>query len=86
MKKIHSNGKLNLLRARILDSVNLNFAGLKSGINFHHFWHFSTYINANTYISIGYNHISNGKIFSKEVGSLFDMLVLGISYSFQDRI
>ena len=60
--------------------------GLKSGINFHHFWHFSTYINANTHISIGYNNISNGKIFSKEVGSLFDMLVLGISYSFQDRI
>jgi hypothetical protein len=56
--------------------------GLQSGLNFHHFWHFCSYINSKTYLSIGYNHISNGKIFSKEVGCLFDMVVVGIAHSF----
>ena len=56
--------------------------GFKSGLNFHHFWHFCSYINYKTYLSIGYNHISNGKIFSKEVGCLFDMVVVGIAHSF----
>ena len=56
--------------------------GLQSGLNFHHFWHFCSYINSKTYLSVGYNHISNGKIFSKEVGCLFDMMVVGIAHSF----
>ena len=56
--------------------------GLQSGLNFHHFWHLCSYINSKTYLSIGYNHISNGKIFSKEVGCLFDMVVVGIAHSF----
>ena len=37
-------------------------------------------INPNTYLSLGYNHISNGKIFSREVGALFDMIVIGLSH------
>ena len=56
--------------------------GLQSGLNFHHFWHFSCYLKPNTYWSLGYNHISNGKIFSKEVGALFDMIVVGINHRF----
>ena len=54
--------------------------GLQSGLNFHHYWHLASYIKSNTYLSIGYNHISNGKIFSNEVGALFDMIVFGISH------
>ena len=54
--------------------------GLQSGLNFHHFWHLASYINPNTYLSIGYSHISNGKIFSREVGALFDMIVIGLSH------
>ena len=54
--------------------------GLQSGLNFHHFWQLSHYLSANTYLSVGYNHISNGKIFSKEVGALFDMVVIGFSH------
>lgn len=54
--------------------------GLQSGLNFHHYWHLASYINSNTYLSLGYNHISNGKIFSREVGALFDMIVIGLSH------
>ena len=54
--------------------------GLQSGLNFHHYWHLASYINQNTYFSLGYNHISNGKIFSRDVGSLFDMIVIGLSH------
>ena len=54
--------------------------GLKSGLNFHHYWHLASYVNQNTYFSLGYNHISNGKIFSREVGALFDMIVIGLSH------
>ena len=54
--------------------------GLQSGLNFHHYWHLASYINKNTYFSLGYNHISNGKIFSREVGALFDMIVIGLSH------
>ena len=54
--------------------------GLQSGLNFHHYWHLASYINPNTYLSIGYSHISNGKIFSREVGALFDMIVIGLSH------
>ena len=56
--------------------------GLQSGLNFHHFLHFFSYINSKTYLSTGYNYISNCKIFSKDVSSLFEMIVLGIAYSF----
>ena len=54
--------------------------GLQSGLNFHHYWHLASYVKPNTYFSFGYNHISNGKIFSKELGALFYMLVIGISH------
>ena len=56
--------------------------GFKSGLIFIIFGIFCSYINSKTYLSIGYNHISNGKIFSKEVGCLFDMVVVGIAHSF----
>ena len=36
-------------------------------------------------MSIGYNHISNGKIFSKEVGALFDMIVIGVSHRLANK-
>ena len=63
-----------------VESNVLKNDGLQSGLNFHHYWHLASYINPNTYFSIGYNHISNGKIFSSEVGALFDMIVIGISH------
>ena len=59
--------------------------GLQSGLNFHHYWHISYYLKSNTYMSIGYNHISNGKIFSKEVGALFDMIVIGVSHRLANK-
>ena len=54
--------------------------GLQSGLNFHHYWHLAFYVNQNNYFSIGYNHISNGKILSREVGALFDMIAIGLSH------
>ena len=56
--------------------------GLKSGLNFHHYWYISTYISQNIAVSLGYNHISNGKILSQQLGSVFDMLTAGICITF----
>ena len=59
--------------------------GLKSGLNFHHYWYVSSYISQNVAISIGYNHISNGKILSRQLGSVFDMLTVGACFTFSKR-
>ena len=56
--------------------------GLKSGLNFHHYWYISTYASQNIAVSLGYNHISNGKILSQQLGSVFDMLTAGICITF----
>ena len=56
--------------------------GLKSGLNFHHYWYVSSYLTQNTSLSIGYNHISNGKILSQQLGAVFDMLTIGVCVTF----
>ena len=56
--------------------------GLKSGLNFHHYWYISTYVSQNIAVSLGYNHVSNGKILSQQLGSVFDMLTAGICITF----
>lgn len=59
--------------------------GLKSGLNFHHYWYISSYLSQNTAFSIGYNHISNGKILSRQLGAVFDMLTVGVCYTFSKK-
>ena len=56
--------------------------GLKAGLNFHHYWYLAHYLNKKNALLVGYNHISNGKILSREVGSLFDMFTIGFSHHF----
>ena len=56
--------------------------GLKSGLNFHHYWYVSSYLTQNISLSIGYNHISNGKILSQQLGAVFDMLTIGVCVTF----
>ena len=56
--------------------------GLKAGLNFHHYWYLAHYLNKKNALLVGYNHISNGKILSREVGSLFDMFTIGLSHNF----
>ena len=59
--------------------------GLLSGLNFHHHWYISTYLNKQTALLFGFNHISNGKILDDEVGALFDMFTFGFSYSLKPK-
>ncbi len=59
--------------------------GLKSGLNFHHYWYTSYYVTQNTALSIGYNHISNGKILSQQLGAVFDMLTVGVCFAFTNK-
>jgi len=56
--------------------------GLKAGLNFHHYWYLAHYLNKKNALLVGYNHISNGKILSREIGSLFDMFTIGWSHHF----
>ena len=55
--------------------------GLESGLNFHHHWYVSTYLNKQTALLFGFNHISNGRILDDEIGANFDMLTFGLSYT-----
>ena len=55
--------------------------GLESGLNFHHHWYVSTYLNKQTALLFGFNHISNGRILDDEIGANFDMLTFGFSYT-----
>jgi hypothetical protein len=36
-------------------------------------------------ILFGYNHISNGKIFTSQTGALFDMIAIGFSHLFSSK-
>jgi hypothetical protein len=59
--------------------------GLKTGFNFHNYWYVSTFLSRNTAVSVGYTHISNGRVFRPSDSSIFDMLTIGISHSFVKR-
>jgi len=59
--------------------------GLKTGFNFHNYWHLSTFLSRNTALSFGYTHISNGRVFRPADSSIFDMLTLGVSHSFRKK-
>ena len=55
--------------------------GLVRGLNFHHYWHFSYFLNKKLALSIGLNHISNGRILASTLGANYDMLTTGLSFS-----
>ena len=55
--------------------------GLMRGLNFHHYWHFSYFLNKKLALSFGFNHISNGRILASTGGANYDMLTTGLSYS-----
>jgi len=59
--------------------------GLKTGFNFHNYWYVSTFLSRNAAVSVGYTHISNGRVFRPSDSSIFDMLTIGFSYSFKKR-
>jgi len=63
-----------------VESNSYNNDGLQRGLNFQHYWYFSFYLNKKNAFLFGYSHISNGKILSKEVGCLFDMITIGLSH------
>ncbi|MFT6747848.1 MAG: hypothetical protein ACJAZ2_002205 [Glaciecola sp.] len=57
--------------------------GLKTGFNFHNYWYLSTFLSRNTALSVGYTHISNGRVFRPSDSSIFDMLTVGVSHTFR---
>ena len=60
--------------------------GLRSGLNFHHYWYINYYMSKKSAFLFGYNHISNGKIFTSQTGALFDMIAIGFSHLFSSKI
>jgi len=68
-----------------LESSSNSNDGLEDGLNFHHHWYVSTYLNKQTALLFGFNHISNGKILDDEVGAIFDMFTFGFSYSLKPK-
>ena len=60
--------------------------GLRSGLNFHHYWYINYYMSKKSALLLGYNHISNGKIFTSQTGALFDMIAIGFSHLFSSKI
>ncbi len=67
------------------DSKDYTNDGLKTGFNFHNYWYVSTFLSKRTALSVGFNHISNGRVFRAGDTSIFDMLTLGVSHSFAKR-
>lgn len=82
VKRVYAKIQLALAFTESLPSSN---DGLKSGFNFHNFWYLSTFISRTTAVSLGYTHISNGRIFRPSDTSLFDMLTVGVSHSFRRK-
>ena len=79
-KRLFFKPQLNLVWVEADNSVD---DGLKRGLNFHHFWYLSYFISHKTAISLGFNHISNGDFLSSRPTSNYDMITVGVSYSFK---
>jgi hypothetical protein len=66
-----------------VEANNLVSDGLRRGLNFHHYWHFSYCITSKIAVTAGFNHISNGNFLSSKPSSNYDMITTGVSYVFK---
>ncbi len=79
LKRFFLAAQLNLVWVEANNNVP---DGLRRGLNFHHYWYASYFINQKISLSLGFNHISNGNFLSSNPTSVFDMITPGVSFRF----
>jgi hypothetical protein len=82
VKRLYAKIQIAIAWTESMASTN---DGLKTGFNFHNYWYLSTFLSRNTALSVGFNHISNGRVFRPSDSSIFDMLTIGVSHSFRKK-
>jgi len=79
LKRFFLAAQLNLVWVEANNNVP---DGLRRGLNFHHYWYASYFVNQKLSFSLGFNHISNGNFLSSNPTSVFDMITPGVSFVF----
>lgn len=80
--RVHSRwfANIQLAVAWVESPANTN-DGLKTGWNFHNYWYLSCFVTKKFTLNAGYIHISNGRVWTPDQSSLFDMITVGTSFN-----